>query len=98
MIIKNFSKALYSSWHYYAPDRILFDCGEGAALHLKQEIFAVQKIVLSHGHIDHISGLLSFLCLRQSTKGDTEKPLDIYYPEGDRSIGIMIKAANEMFK
>ena len=46
--------------------------------------------------MDHISGILSFLCLRQSTKGDTEKALSIYYPEGDRSIEILKSTADTM--
>ena len=96
MILKAFSKALYSSWYYYSPDRLLFDCGEGCALNLKQEIFAIEKIFISHGHMDHISGILSFLCLRQSTKGDTEKGIDIFYPQGDRSIEILIKTVKDM--
>src|SRR5210317_1992004 len=86
MVLKCYSKALYSSWYFYAPDRLMFDCGEGAASRLSQEIFAVEKIFLSHGHVDHIAGLLPFVCLRQSTKGDNEKPLQIYYPKGDRSV------------
>jgi ribonuclease Z len=96
MLMKGYSKALYSSWYYYAPDRVLFDCGEGASLYLRQEIFAVEKIFISHGHIDHMAGLLTFICLRQSTKGDNDKPLTIYYPEGDRSMGIIRKTIQEM--
>ena len=96
MLMKGYSKALYSSWYYYAPDRLLFDCGEGASLYLRQEVFAVEKIFISHGHIDHMAGLLPFVCLRQSTKGDNDKPLTIHYPEGDRSVGIMRKTIKDM--
>ncbi len=96
LILKAYSKALYASWFYYAPDRILLDCGEGASLYLRQEIFAVEKIFISHGHIDHIAGILTFLCLRQGTKGDNEKPLTIYYPDGDRSMTIMRETARKM--
>ncbi len=96
MILKAYSRALYASWYLYAPDRLMFDCGEGAASHLSQEIFAVEKIFLSHGHVDHIAGLLSFVCLRHSTKGDNEKPLSIYYPKGDRSVLTMKDAIMKM--
>ncbi len=96
MILKAYSKGLYSNWFFYAPDRLLFDCGEGASLFLKQGIFAVEKIFLSHGHIDHVAGLYSFLCLRQSTKGDTSKPLTIYYPEKDRTISILKESLQKM--
>lgn len=96
MILKAYSRALYSSWYYYAPDRVLFDCGEGAAMFLRQEIFAVEKIFITHGHVDHIAGLLPFVCLRQSTKGDTEKPLTIYFPKGDTSVHIFREAIARM--
>ncbi len=96
MILKAYSKGLYSNWFFYAPDRLLFDCGEGASLFLKQGIFAVEKIFLSHGHIDHVAGLYSFLCLRQSTKGDTSKALTIYYPEKDRTILILKDSLQKM--
>ncbi len=96
MILKAYSKGLYSNWFFYAPDRLLFDCGEGASLFLKQGIFAVEKIFLSHGHIDHVAGLYSFLCLRQSTKGDTSKALTIYYPEKDKTISILKDSLQKM--
>ena len=44
---------------------------------------------LGHFTVDHIAGLLALLCLRQSTKGDNAKPLEIYHPATDRSIKIM---------
>jgi ribonuclease Z len=96
MLIKAYSKGLFSNWYYYAPDRVLFDCGEGMALSMRAGIFAVDKIFLSHGHMDHIAGLPALLTLRQSTKGDTEKPLTIYYPAKDRSIIILKDALDKM--
>ena len=96
MILKAYSTALYASWYYYAPDRLLFDCGECAASILRQDIFAVESIFISHGHVDHIAGLLPFLCLRQSTKGDNDKPLNVYYPEGDRSLNTYRRALDAM--
>lgn len=86
MILKAKSKGLFSSWYFYAPDRLLFDCGEGVSLELSYNIFAIEKIVLTHGHIDHISGLMNLINLRHSTKGDTKKDLTIYYPAGDKTI------------
>ncbi len=74
-----FSKAMYSTWLYYAPDRIMFDCGEGVSTSLTNKIYAVQRIFLSHGHADHISGLWGFLNTRNSAMGEREKPLEIYY-------------------
>jgi len=77
---------MYSTWVYYSPDRLLFDCGEGISTSLTNKIFAVQKIFLTHGHADHISGLWGFINTRNSAMGEREKPLEIYYPEDSKII------------
>lgn len=79
MNLKVFSIGGYSSWCFYRPFRTLFDCGEGCAYHLKNEIYGVEKIFLSHSHHDHIGGLGGFIAARNSARGDKEKPLTIYY-------------------
>jgi ribonuclease Z len=78
-----YSKALYSSWVYYSPDRLAFDAGEGISTILGNKVFAIERIFLSHGHADHITGLIGLINIRNSGMGDTEKPLTIYYPEGN---------------
>ncbi len=84
-----YSKGLYSTWLYYSPDRLLFDCGEGASSFLGNKCFAIQRIFLSHGHTDHIAGLLSLINIRNSAMGDTSKDLTIYYPAGNRQISLL---------
>ncbi|QAV33096.1 RNAse Z [Fervidobacterium changbaicum] len=86
MNIVAFSKALYSTWIYYSPERILFDAGEGVATMLTNKIYAVKHIFLTHGHVDHISGLWSIINTRNNAMGDREKPLTIYYPSGNKGI------------
>jgi ribonuclease Z len=76
-----YSKGLYSTWLYYAPDRIAFDAGEGMSSILGNKAFAIQHVFISHGHADHISGLIGLINIRNSGMGDTEKPLHIYYPK-----------------
>lgn len=76
-----YSRGLYSTWIYYAPDRIVFDAGEGLSSILGNKCFAIQHVFLSHGHADHISGLIGLINIRNSGMGDTEKPLTIYYPK-----------------
>jgi ribonuclease Z len=83
------SKALYSTWIFYKPDHLLIDCGEGVATTLGNGSFAIERILLTHGHIDHISGLPSLLWSRAAGMGDTEKPLEIYYPRDDLFIADM---------
>ena len=77
---------MYSTWLYYAPDRILFDCGEGISTLLTNKLFAVKKIFLTHSHADHISGLWGFLNTRSSAMGEREKPLEIYYHKSSDQI------------
>jgi ribonuclease Z len=83
------SKALYSTWIFYKPDHLLIDCGEGAATHLGNGGYAIEKVLLTHGHIDHISGLPSLLWSRAAGMGDNEKPLQIYHPRDDMFLADM---------
>lgn len=81
-----FSKGLHSTWLLDGANSTLFDCGEGCSTSLGYQIFAVDRICLSHSHTDHVAGLPSFLGLRNATKGANDKPLTILYPEGNRRI------------
>lgn len=86
-----FSKALYSTWVYYAPDRILFDCGEGVSTALENRVFAIKHVFLSHGHADHISGLMGLINIRNNAMGDQEKELRVYYPAGSPFVSELIR-------
>ncbi|WP_372371089.1 MBL fold metallo-hydrolase [Candidatus Uabimicrobium sp. HlEnr_7] len=88
-IMKNicgYSRAKYSTWFYYRPDHILFDVGEGISLALRNMIYGIDRIFISHNHGDHIGGLPGFIKSRASSMGDITKPLTIYYPKGDTYI------------
>lgn len=85
-----FSKALYSTWIYYSPERVLFDAGEGVATTLSNRIYAVRHVFLTHGHVDHISGLWSIINTRNNAMGDREKPLNVYYPKGNKAVELYI--------
>lgn len=80
------SRAMFGSWTWYSPLRTAFDCGEGFSLNLLTRIFGVERIMLSHGHSDHIGGLATLVGLRAKIKGDTGKPLAVYYPSDSRQI------------
>jgi len=86
MIFWIFSKALFSTWIYYAPERLLFDAGEGVSTTMMGKVYAIKKIFLTHGHVDHISGLWNIINTRNNAMGDREKPLEVYYPKGNRAI------------
>jgi ribonuclease Z len=85
-----YSKALYASWFYYRPARLLLDGGEGIIHSLGKKVFGIRKIFLTHGHEDHIAGLPSLVNLRNLSNGDREIPLEIHYPAGDPFIEYLI--------
>jgi len=87
--ITGYSKAMYSTWFYYKPARLLFDAGEGVASALENFIFGIEAIFISHGHHDHIGGLPGIVRARSSARGDKQKPLTIYYPDGDDLVELL---------
>jgi len=87
--ITGYSKAMYSTWFYYKPARILFDAGEGVASALENFIFGIETIFISHGHHDHIGGLPGIVRARSSARGDKQKPLTICYPQGDALVELL---------
>lgn len=80
------SKALYTTWIYYKPDRILFDVGEGISATLGNKIYGIEKIFITHSHVDHIAGLWGFINTRNNAMGSREKNLEIYYPKNSKNI------------
>ncbi|GAB6188680.1 ribonuclease Z [Marinitoga arctica] len=80
------SKALYTTWIYYKPDRLLFDVGEGISSVLGNKIYSIEKIFISHSHVDHIAGLWGFINTRNNAMGSREKNLEIYYPKNSKNI------------
>ena len=85
-----YSKALYSTWIYYSPDNILFDAGEAVSSIMGNKSFAVERVFLSHGHTDHIAGLVGLVNIRNNAMGDKAKPLTIYYPKNNFHISELI--------
>jgi len=86
--LSGYSKAMYATWFFYRPARILLDAGEGVSAAMANFVFAIEKVFLSHGHYDHIGGLPGLLQSRRSARGDKEKPLEVYYPAGDELIAV----------
>jgi len=86
MSLTIYSKGLYSSWMLDHTDGTLFDCGEGCATHLGNQVFAINRICFGHGHMDHIGGLLTLINIRNTAHGTKDKPLELFYPKGDQHI------------
>lgn len=84
-----FSRALFSTWLYHKRFNILFDAGEGVSTSLANRVFGIRRIFLSHGHADHIAGLVNLINIRNLGAGNQTAGLKIYYPANSYLIGIL---------
>jgi ribonuclease Z len=87
--LKGFSRALFATWIYHKRFNILFDAGEGVSTGLFNKVFGIRRIFLSHGHADHIAGLVNLLNIRNLGAGDQTASLKIYHPENNKLIEIL---------
>ncbi|MBF0544192.1 MAG: MBL fold metallo-hydrolase [Candidatus Riflebacteria bacterium] len=78
---RGFSRALFSTWLYLRRFNLLFDAGEGVATNLLNRVFGIKRIFLSHGHVDHIAGLVNLVNIRNLGAGDQTAELTIYFPK-----------------
>ncbi len=86
---RGYSKAMFASWLFYKPARILFDAGEGVSPAMHNFIYAIERVCISHGHYDHVGGLTGLILSRSNAMGDREKPLVIHHPRGDAQIAAL---------
>lgn len=87
--ITGFSRALFSTWIYHKRFNILFDAGEGVSTSLYNRVFGIRRIFLSHGHADHIAGLVNLLNIRNLGAGNQTAELKIYYPKNNFLIEVL---------
>lgn len=92
------SKALYTTWVFYKPNRILFDAGEGISAELGNKIYGIEKIFFTHAHVDHIAGLWGIINTRNNAMGSRDKKLEVYFPKGSTNIIEYINFINKMNK
>jgi len=78
--IRGQSVAKYTTWYYFRPERVLFDAGEGVSATLRNMVFGVESVFLSHGHYDHVGGIPGLIRSRSTSRGDQSKSLTIYHP------------------
>lgn len=88
--LRGFSRALFSTWLYHRRFNILFDAGEGVATSLCNRVFGIRRVFLSHGHADHIAGLVNLINIRNLGAGDQTASLKIYYPAENKLIEFII--------
>ncbi len=87
--LRGFSRALFSTWLYHRRFNVLFDAGEGISTSLLNRVFGIRKVFLSHGHADHIAGLINLVNIRNLGAGDQTTELEIWHPQGNPLIEIV---------
>lgn len=89
MKIFGYSKALYSTWLYLEPLRLLFDAGEGLNSFLEGRLLAFRNIAITHAHTDHFTGLQNIFITRLREMEVTKQPLPpikLFYPEDSHTL------------
>jgi ribonuclease Z len=92
--LRGFSRALFSTWLYHKRFNILFDAGEGVATSLCNRVFGIRRVFLSHGHADHIAGLINLINIRNLGAGDQTANLKIFYPANNKLIEFIMDYLN----
>jgi ribonuclease Z len=87
--LRGYSRALFSTWLYHRRFNLLFDAGEGVATLLLNRVFGIRRVFLSHGHADHIAGLVNLINIRNLGAGDQTTDLEIYYPKKNTLIELV---------
>jgi|AntRauTorcE11897_2_1112592.scaffolds.fasta_scaffold00326_21 ribonuclease BN (tRNA processing enzyme) len=75
--LTHYSRGLYSTWTILHPYNLMIDAGEGFCSYLRNRMYGINTIYLSHEHMDHMAGLVSLFGLRAKGAGDRTKPLKI---------------------
>lgn len=94
MLVRGYSKALFSTWFYVPDVRAVFDAGEGINFSLGGRLTKADVVFLTHGHSDHFTGLLNLIIARTRLgPGKSEDPmpqLTIFYPEADANLRLYL--------
>lgn len=92
MKFTSFSIAGQSTWNYCSEFDFLIDAGDGVATHLGVgKVSALKTILITHGHMDHVSGLANVIHLRMRAPG--APPLDIYHTDPCRRLDLIAELA-----
>lgn len=95
MKFKTVSIAAHTTWNYCKDYNFLIDAGEGVAAHNGiGAMTALDNILLTHDHWDHIAGLLMLLHLRKRIgTAHGRKPLTIWFPYWSDRLNTICKLA-----
>lgn len=76
------SRALHSNWLWVRSLGLMVDAGEGSSIDLGRLVGAPDRVLITHGHSDHVLGLPSLIAARQFPSLVSGGPLEIVHPAG----------------
>ena len=93
-IVTGYSRGLLSSWMGFPQFGILFDVGDGASVELNSTVGTYKHLAITHAHMDHISGLASFVNLRHRLNPSLKT--EIHYPlQAQNRLGIQLSMVGD---
>lgn len=100
MLVRGFSKALFSTWFYLPEIRSVFDAGEGINFALAGRLVRAESVFLTHGHTDHFTGLLNLLIARDRLSSGEEPPapLHVFFPGADANLRLYLDYVQQHLK
>lgn len=96
-VITGFSRGMFSNWLWHRRLDLVIDAGEGLHLALGNRIFAVDHLFITHGHADHVLGLIGFIGARRFSLGATDKPLTIVHPERSPAVELIRESVSRFW-
>jgi ribonuclease Z len=86
-------------WCWYRPDNLLIDAGDGCSLDLADHhaLDQPKRVLLTHGHGDHLWGLMPLLLNRSMPSLEQGAALAIFYPAGSVQIEAAIALATRLY-
>jgi ribonuclease Z len=87
-VITGYSRGMFSNWLYHRQLQIVVDAGEGLQLALGSRVLAPTHLLITHGHSDHLLGLIGFVAARRFGIGAPDKPLTILHPAGSPAVEV----------
>jgi len=77
-------------------ETLLFDCGRGATLRMRQLMIPLGQVTdlfLTHLHSDHVSGIVDFWLTGWSPMGNRKTPLRVWGPAGTKEMTSSLEKA-----
>lgn len=96
--VAGFSRPQAAIWTTWPTLGLQVDAGEGAATLLGDAASQCSVLAITHGHGDHVLGLLGMIIARLGHTTRRGGPLAIYYPRGCREVAMLRRAAEVLWE